>query len=316
MKISVQTTGVLDAFGIDAGMKAIADAGFEAVDLDLSIDLSYEEILACKESENYKDENIYPYLDAVKAAAEKYCVEIGQAHAPAPTYIKVSPESTEMMHGYIRKSIELCGYIGCPKLVIHPIFDGSARFPKYTKEEEYKINIDFYSSLIPLLKKHNVICCLENMWIQDWKSKKIYVGACSEVNEVISYIDELNGIAGEKRFGFCLDIGHLLLLGQDPCYWLERIGERIEALHTHDNDGVTDGHTLPYLGYANWDRFILGLRRIGYSGNISFETSPFNTLFPKELNASALNMIGAVGKYFVGRITAKSNETNKNTGKA
>ena len=215
-----------------------------------------------------------------------------------------------MMHGYIRKSIELCGYIGCPKLVIHPIFDGSARFPEYTKEEEYKINIDFYSSLIPLLKKHDVICCLENMWIQDWKSKKVYVGACSEVNEVISYIDELNGIAGEKRFGFCLDIGHLLMLGQDPCYWMEKLGGRISALHTHDNDGVHDDHTLPYLGVGNWDRFILGLRKIGYSGNLSFETS-FNALFPNELNASALKMIGAVGKYFAERIVAKTDETDK-----
>ena len=311
MKISVQTHGAIDRLGIDGGMAAIAAAGFAAVDFGFETGISYEEMLACKESENYKDENIYPYLDEVKAAAEKYGLEIGQAHAPAPAYVKVSEEATEMMQGYIRKSIALCEYIGCKRLIIHPVFDGSARFPKFTKEEEHTVNIEFYSSLIPLLKKHGVICCLENMWIQDWKSKKIYVGTCSEINETIRYIDELNEIAGERLFGFCLDIGHLLLLGQDPCYWIEKLGARLETLHTHDNDGVGDDHTLPYLGCGNWERFILGLRKIGYSGNMNFETSPFNNSFPKELVPSALAMIGAVGKYFAARVTAESDETDE-----
>lgn len=304
MKLSAQNSYTFKVLGIDAGMKALAEAGFEAIDLDLTTGLGYEEMLACKESESYKDENIYPYLDAVRAAAEKYGVEIGQAHAPAPAYLKTSPEGTEMMRGYIRKSIALCGYVGCHRLVIHPAFDGSARFPAYTKEEEYAVNIEFYSSLIPLLKKHNVVCCLENMWIQDWKTKKAYVGACSDLNETIRYIDELNAIAGERLFGFCLDIGHLLMMGQDPCYWIEKLGARLEALHTHDNDGVHDGHTLPYLGCGNWERFILGLRKAGYSGNLSFEADPFVETFPKELCRSALYMMGAVGKYFVERVNS------------
>ena len=309
MKISVQTKGALDVMGVSEGMKAIAEAGFGAVDLDLDMDVFGDSKQATCDSEKYKDENIYPYLDEVKAAAEKYGVEIGQAHAPAPAYIKNKPEATERMRTFIRKSVELCAYVGCSMLVVHPIFDGSARFPGFTKEEEYAANIEFYSSLIPLLKKHNVICCLENMWIQDWKTKKVYSGACSDLGEVISYIDELNAIAGEKRFGFCLDVGHLLMVGQDPCYWIEKLGDRLEALHTHDNDGVHDDHTLPYLGCANWDRFIHGLRKIGYRGNLSFEACPFNLSFPSELNLAALRMMGAVGKYFVGRITAEYDET-------
>lgn len=311
MKISVQTKGALDVMGIEEGMKAIAEAGFEALDLTLDFPMDWNELVSGKENEFYRDENIYPYLDKIKKEAEKYGIVFGQAHAPAPLYIKESPKASENIQKYARKCVELCGYVGCPRLVIHPLFDGSARFPKFTKEEEYKMNIDYYSSLIPLLKKHNVICCLENMWIQDWKTKNIYSGACSDLGEVISYIDELNSLAGEKRFGFCLDTGHLLMLGQDHCYWIEKLGDRLEALHTHDNDGVHDDHTLPYLGCANWDRFIHGLRKIGYCGNLSFEASPFNEAFPNELNCAALNMIGAVGKYFVGRITAEYDETDE-----
>jgi sugar phosphate isomerase/epimerase len=311
MKLSVQTNGTLEILGTEAGMKAIADAGFDALDLTLDFPMKWDDLVAGKENEFYRDENIYPYLDKIKAEADKYGIVFGQAHAPAPLYIKESPKASENIQNYARKCIELCGYVGCPRLVIHPLFDGSARFPEFTKEEEYKINIDYYSSLIPLLKKHGVICCLENMWIQDWKSKKTYAGACSDLDDVISYIDELNAMAGEKCFGFCLDTGHLLMLGQDHCYWIEKLGDRLEALHIHDNDGVHDEHTLPYLGCANWERLVLALRKTGYEGNFSFEVSTFNKKFPGELVSSALALIGSVGRYFVGRITAETDETDK-----
>lgn len=309
MQISIHTGGTLGALGIEAGMRAIAEAGFDAVDLTLDFPMKWDDVAAGKENEAYRDENIYPYLDKVKAEADKYGITFCQAHAPAPLYVKESPKASENIQGYARKCVELCAYVGCPRLVIHPLFDGSARFPKFTREEEYKINIDYYSSLIPLLKKHGVICCLENMWIRDWRSKKIYEGACSDLGTVVSYIDELNAMAGEKCFGFCLDIGHLLLLGQDHCYWIEKLGNRLEMLHVHDNDGVEDDHTLPFLGCANWERLILGLRKTGYSGNFSFEVSM--GAFPNELIPSLLNIMGDMGRYFRGRITAETDETDK-----
>ncbi len=304
MKISVQTHTVTDVIGIDAGFAAIRAAGFDAVDLDLALSYNWDDLQKGIKSHNFDDDKIYPYADEMKAAAEKYGIEFGQAHAPAPLYVARSAESSKNVQNDVRKCVEVCGYVGCPRLVVHPIYDGSTRFPSLTKEQEYKMNMEFYSSLIPLLKEHKVVCCLENMWAQDWKSKKIYASACSDINETIRYIDELNAMAGERLFGFCLDVGHLLLVGQDPCYWIECLGDRLEALHTHDNDGVDDGHTVPYLGCANWDRFVLGLRKIGFKGNLSFETEKFNMLFPKELIPAALNLTSAIGKYLAGRIEA------------
>ena len=138
-----------------------------------------------------------------------------------------------------KKSIELCAYAGCDRIIIHPCFKGSSRYP-ISKQEEYEANIKFYTSLIPLLKEKHVTCCLENMWTQNWITKKIFYGVCSDPNEANMYIDTLNGIANEKCFAFCLDIGHLLLLGYDVGYALETLGERVAALHIHDNYGVQD----------------------------------------------------------------------------
>ena len=307
MKISIQTGGACNALGTDAGMKAIREAGFDTVDFgELCGHYSWEEAQEEKRCAFFDDEaGLTALMKEYADAAEKYGIEFGQFHAPFPSYYPRKPKATAIAQEMIRKSIELCGKVGCPYIIIHPCFDGSARFPSMTKEEEYKLNIEFYSSLIPLLKQYNVVCCLENMWGQDWKSKKIYFGCCSDMREACRYIDELNEIAGEKCFGFCLDIGHLLLLGLDPCYAIEELGDRLVTLHVHDNDGVGDDHIMPYLGVCNWNRVIKGLRTIGYKGTFNLETLGFNGKFPKELIPDALKMLGATATYLRDRVQAE-----------
>ena len=307
MKLSVQTGGSCDVLGADAGMKAIRDAGFDAIDFgELCGHYPWEDAQAEKRCAFFDDEEgLENMMKEYADAAEKYGIAFGQCHAPSPSFYPKKPEATKIAQEMIFKSIELCGKVGCPYIIVHPCFDGSARFPSMTKAEEYRLNIEFYSAMIPLLKKYNVVCCLENMWGQDWKSKKIYFGSCSDMREACSYIDELNAIAGEKRFGFCLDIGHLLLLGLDPCYAIEELGDRLVTLHTHDNDGVNDSHTAPYLGVCNWNRVIKGLREVGYKGTLNFETAGFNGRYPKELVPDALKMLGATAKYLRARVEAE-----------
>ncbi len=307
MKTSIQTGKLCDILGIDAGMAIIKSAGFEAIDFG-GLDSTYpwQDAQEEKPYAFFEDEEkMWALVNEYKAAAEKYGITFGQFHAPTSTYYPRKPKATENMHNAIRKSIEVCGYCNCPYIVVHPCFDGSARFPTLTKEEEYKLNIEFYSSLIPALKKHNVICCLENMWSQDWRTKKIYSASCSDPNEACRYIDTLNEIAGEKRFAFCFDVGHYLLLGLDPCNVMEILGDRIVALHTHDNGGIDDDHTLPYLGCCNWDRFVKGLRKIGYKGTLNYETAGFNSKFPAELIPAAVHMLGATASYLRDRVVAE-----------
>lgn len=311
MKLSIQTGGTFEAIGIDAGFAAIKAAGFDAVDLGLSFPYKWEDLVSGKRTDFFDDENLLPYVNEISTAAEKYGIEFCQVHAPFPIFTPRSPEGSKNVQEDVEKCIKITGELGCPYIVIHPGFDGSARYPSMTKEQEYKMNIDYYTSIIPLLKEYKVVCCIENMWMQDWKSKKIYTACCSDINETIKYIDELNAIAGERLFGFCLDIGHLLLLGQDPCYWIEKLGDRLLTLHVHDNDGINDNHNSPYLGVCNWDRFVLGLRKTGYRGALNFETFAFNEKFPKELIPAALGMIGDIGKYLIGRITAETDVTDE-----
>ena len=298
MKLSVSTAAAFDLLGIDHAIRAIKEAGFEAIDLGLDSLFPTKDTMDEEYFSYLMDEQrIRDVIELIKAATQKYGISIDQIHAPT-AYVAKKPRHTEFMRKTVSKCIELCQELDCRYIVIHPICDGSARYPSLNKEDEYRENLSYFSSIIPLLKKHRVICCIENAYCLDWGTKKAYHSACSDMNEAICYIDKLNAIAEEKCFGFCMDIGHLLILGVDPYNAMITIGDRLEVLHIHDNDGYLDDHTAPFLGICNWSRFIKGLRAIHYKGNINMETSSFVQLFPKELAPDALKLLGATANYF------------------
>ena len=297
-KIGVQTRPIFDRAGIDGGFRLIREAGFDCVDFSIGdymkgnsgfFDQDVEQILA----------EMRPY----KEAAARYGVSFGQAHAPFPSCVRDNPDYNEKVLDAIKKSLAICDYVDCPYLIVHPaFFDYNNRMDP---DDEWDANIRLYSALIPDIKKSHVTVCLENMFTYNANGRKVYEAICSDMNEAAAYIDELNDIAGEKCFAFCLDTGHALLLGKDIYTAIMQIGERLETLHIHDNDGRADQHYTPYMGCLDWNRFIKGLRDVGYQGALSFET--FNTLnaFDPELTPEVLRLIGATGRMFARRIDAE-----------
>ena len=162
-----------------------------------------------------------------------------------------------------------------------------------------------YSALIPALREHHVVVCLENMFTGGTEGMR-YAAVCSDFHQAAEWIDRLNDIAGEELFGFCFDAGHCTLTGQNMRYSLNVIGKRLKVLHINDNDGHTDWHVAPYMGVGNWEAFIDGLRDIGYDGDLSFET--FNVLnrYPEPMWRTALQLIAETGAYFGKRIQEKA----------
>ena len=299
MLVGVQTSGVINRFGIDGGFAVIKEAGFEALDFNLDSLLTWRQIAAEGALEFFSDEEkVKAYTEEIKATAEKHGLVFGQFHAPFPTFFKDNDHANANVLLACIKSIEICAACGCDKLVVHPRMHWDINNP-ITPEEEWQINIDFYSALIPHLKKHHVICCLENMWLIDNRTQKIYTSACGDMNMAVKYIDTLNDIAGERVFGFCLDMGHLLIACGDFGFSIKTLGDRLVALHIHDNNGRTDDHTAPYIGgVGKWDRFLWGLREIGYKGNLSFETANAASCYPDALVPSVLRLLADTGNYF------------------
>ena len=121
--------------GIDAGFAALKEAGIEAIEYAfITPDIGWEDMKVGKYSKYFEDECFWEHANELKAAALKYGIAIDQCHAPMPSFISgATDEANEIFREYMVKTIEFCGFCNVKNLIIHPLFDGSYRFPKLTK---------------------------------------------------------------------------------------------------------------------------------------------------------------------------------------
>ena len=303
-KLSIQSADWYDIlFGGDAdpesAFRFIKDCGFDAVDHNLDHTLSMAKIKAREKDPFFLQsrEALLAYFRPTKEAAEKAGIAFGQAHAPFPSYVENDPDYNDYLVHVFEELLHVCAYIGCPALVVHPIKIAD-------KKRQWELNMELYTRLIPTAKETGVKVCLENL--NDRQGDHPIGGVCSTGEEICRYIDTLNQRAGEDCFGFCLDVGHANMAGQNLRVMLNTIGHRLTVLHIHDNDGINDRHMTPYTFKSvdrtqtalDWDGFLAGLRDIGYRGPLNFETFGALLCLPKPLIAPTLRYIRAIGGYF------------------
>ena len=299
MRVTIQTAGLVYPADIDGGYKKIADAGFEGVDFNMDVninkirdakelkDLTVFEKSGAELAEYYK-----PHLDAMK----KYNLVIGQAHAPFPPYLAGRRDILDYMIECYKNVIEFCEIVGCPYLVIH----GVKHFPSDVEPYEVSRELDnyLYESLIDTLRDKKVVVCLEILGTQ--QNGRFLESICCNPTLVAEQIDGLNQKAGREAFGFCLDTGHMILVGKRFDSYVPIIGHRLKVLHVNDNDGVLDRHLAPFTGQVNWAEFISSMRAVGYKGDISFEAC-YQFLKPGITEAflpEMLRHVHAIGAYF------------------
>jgi sugar phosphate isomerase/epimerase len=269
----------------------IKKAGFDGV--DFSFDPIYS---TTPDVFDLPQNELREFFLKIKEEANKNGISVLQTHAIYPTQVVTAPkEENEKLFSVVKKNIELTALMGCKYVVIHPIF---GRYDNaLTPEEEKKVNMEFYTSLIPTLKQFGVVACLENMWVI--RNGKIYGAVCADFCEAKDYIDQLNEIAGEELFGFCFDFGHATLCSADIVKSVKILGNRIKVLHLHEVDGVHDNHGMPFTGVCDWEKIFTALKEIGYKGNINFEAANAWETFPYEVREQALTLLGAIGKHFI-----------------
>ena len=305
MLLSVQNGGLTNRMSPKEYYQMIKDCGFEAVDWNIDHGWNRQEVLEkgvktpCIFTKSMEEIRAYwkEQLDAIRQAG----LIIGQAHAPFPAYTlsynEKHPDFLDFAIEVYKKCILLCDEVGCPYLVIHGISRRlNMQFP--THEELDALNRKLYESLIPTLQQTNVTVCLENLFAGNHFTR--LTGHCSEPLQAAAFIDALNKKAGKECFGLCLDTGHLFLLHTEFSYYISILGSRIKALHIHDNDGDDDQHLAPYAGRIPWGEFLVALKKVGYSGNLNFETfaQVKSDRLPLPLVSEFLRHIAAIGNYF------------------
>lgn len=289
MKLVTYTEGLADWFGEKEALRLIKEAGFGAAD--------YSMFGMTDKSSPLAHDGWEAYIKDLKAYADSLNFTFRQGHSPFPCYARDDMAYTQMVGPLVRRSVEIAGMLGIKNLVIHPT--APTRMPLGADLKEF--NMEFYRSLLPLAEKWNVKICLENMWGYDSKRGYIIPNVCSFGRDLADYLDSL----GDEHFTVCLDLGHSGLVGEEAADAIYALGgERLGALHVHDNDYKGDTHTLPYYGKMDWDAITKALSDVGYKGDFTYEASGFYINLPhdKDLVLSALRYMHDVGRYLIKKI--------------
>lgn len=309
LPICIQTGGWYDRIfgaekGADEAFGYIKSLGFEALDYNLDHALS-PAMIAKGEKNDFFDAPVGEILEryrGVREAAKKHGMAIRMAHGIFPLYSDADPAMSDYLVMATEKQLAVCQYLGCPAMVVHPI----ARADR-TREKE--MNLALYRKLMPAARKYGVKICLENMFA--WIGSHGIRRACADMEEACWYIDTLNAEAGEELFGFCYDVGHANLLGNNIYEDLKLLGKRLTVLHIHENDGRLDMHLIPFTHTGanrdcttDWNGFLRGLKEIGYEGPLNFEVFAATVKMPLPMVKPLLTLTKEIGEYFRAELTS------------
>lgn len=275
MLISTET-GSYEKFGNNFEIiKMLKNAGFEAFDYSMH---------GRRKNVFLDDENYLERAKELRRFADSAGILCNQTHAPFPTVKPKDEEFNGRMLPRLKRAIEITAVLGGRVCVIHPcnFYDCSQ-------------NAEFYAKLLPTAKSCGVIICAENMWNWNAEIEKACYAACCEPKDFCGTIKAVNS----PYLKACLDIGHAEMdgLGTTAEEMILALDKNLAALHIHDNDLRHDNHALPFTMQIDFDKVIATLKRVGYSGDITFEADTVAPKMPKALIPAMAKFLASIGKY-------------------
>jgi len=305
MLISVSTGGLEARFGTKKTFEMMRDAGILAADYGIDDWIGNREQIDARPNSYRTAEEVIAHYTEIRRLADEAGITIGQTHAAFGPISVFDGELRADAMKMLVNAIIATSVLGAPYIVIHPL---NTRKRIYDEEIEFcrQFNIEFFSELLPYLKKYNVKVGMENMWTLD-EEQIIRPCVCSRPEEILDYLN----LVDPDYFCACPDLGHFILTGGDtndtPAGALRKLGNAVKLIHAHEVDGVHDNHTAPYdfAEPMDWDGIADALRDINYTGTLNFEIGGyFYNRFPDELIPAALAHVAAVGKQMISRIEA------------
>ena len=207
-------------------------------------------------------------VEAAGEAAAALGFSFVQAHSP--NYNPYHDENDTAYHeaGMLAtlRSIEACGRLGIPNIVVHTAYGPRCQYPA-DAERYFRDNLPFIEALYPAMEKWNVRVCIENSAEGNMGTNYFFMTA-EDMNDFIAF-------AGHPLLGACWDTGHGNMRGTDPHRELVTLGKNLCAVHFQDNSGAGDEHIAPFFGTLDVDGVMQGLLDAGYTGPLTFEADSF-----------------------------------------
>ena len=237
----MQKKGIFTWFGFvlefEDKLRLIKEAGFETICSWWGDDFS-------KTDGNYLG---HPEL------ADRYGLYIEHAHIPYYGANRIwydNLDGESLFDQYIQ-DIKDAGLNGVNTLVVHP-------FEKHMPDTDTdRFCLERFRRLGDIAVKYDVKIAVENL-----ADNKV-------LRKILNY-------AQNPYIGLCFDSGHNNIVAHNDFSLISDYGDRIHALHLHDNYGQEDQHRLPFEGNIDWESFLLTIQNTQYNKSFMLESShPF-----------------------------------------
>jgi len=120
----------------------------------------------------------------------------------------------------------------------------------------------------------------QSPWHWDKEKDESSFAACATGEDFKKHIDAVN----DDYFVACLDIGHAEMKGLNTTApdMIRALGNRLKALHIHDNDLWHDSHQIPFSMRIDFEATVKALKEIHYDGEFTLEADQFLSAYTQE----------------------------------
>jgi len=265
MKISTEISSAAKITGEEKAIEYIAKAGFDAWDFSMFSMCAYD-----WESGKVLPGNSHPLAGADYLKFARRLKQIGldngiicnQSHAPFPS-------NCAEVRSFYKRAIECTAEAGGKICIIHP---------ENNKSPEE--NAEMYLELLPFAKEHDVRIATENMWNWDDEKNHSSFAACATPESFNAHLDAVN----DEFLTACLDIGHAEMKGSGvgAAETIIALGDRLTALHIHDNNKLNDSHQIPFSMDIDFNEVVAALKKINYKGYFTLEADRYLSAYTEE----------------------------------
>lgn len=155
------------------------------------------------------------------------------------------PSIREYSFDVYRQCLEWAARIGAEQVVIHPSLHTTPVFLRKEAQEHAKRNLE---RLGQVAQDAGVELAVENIGFGG--------DALFDQEEFVRLFDEIPAVRA------LVDVGHAHINRWDTPGLIQALGERLAAVHLHDNDGVRDSHLPVGRGTIDWQPVWTALRSL------------------------------------------------------
>ena len=217
--------------------------------VDFGFDLGYKKSIDMIKETGFDSVMVW-FGDGNERATVSYAREVGlyvsNAHLPHKgiNVMWEEGEAGEAMTENFCRLVRLCGELNVPAAVYH--VSSSFTPPPYNM-----LGIERIRRIVKTAEEAGVDIAFENL-------------------RRLDYLQYVYDNVPSPRAKFCFYSGHHNYLCPEADLF-ERYGDRLVAVHLHDNFGDYDWHMIPFDGRVDFDWVTRGLAAVGYSGPVSLE---------------------------------------------